>query len=296
MKSRLAGAPVSDWGDILAYLRPAAPVREDPDPFAAARRGVGFVTFDYGIDGVSIEIAKYADCIEELLSTGGATTPIHFIGGDFYPQADTVIQPRWKTFEIRGVNGWSKWDGGKWFARLFYEDLPANSDASRELACEIWSQAVRIAGELAGYAAAEGIGLLVPVNINSNPGNPAYALGMVLASEYLGLWVINSSHDYYWEGGRPAHEIGPDEEPGVRDHFFRNIGNGAFWRLLTSIYPWNGERWLQVNINRLQTDHLVEVDGFSPPRVSGSSQPPSARSSSRNSTRRMSPVCAGAWG
>ncbi len=267
MNSRLAGASVLDWGDIAAYLRPDTPVSDDADPRAAARAGVGFVTFDYGIDGVSIEIAKYADGLEELLSTGGATTPIHFIGGDFFPQADTVIQPRWKRFEIRGVNGWSKWDGGRWFSKLFYEDMPADSDGSRELAREIWSQAVRIAGELAAYVAAEGIGLLVPVNINSNPGNLAYALGMVLASEYLGVWVINSSHDYYWEGGNPARDKTPGEEPGVRDHFLRNIDNGAFWDLFTSLYPWNGERWLQVNINRLQTDRLLEVDGFAATRV-----------------------------
>ena len=116
--------------------------------------------------------------------------------------------------------------------------------------------------------ASEGIGLLVPVNINSNPGNPAYALGMVLVSEYLGIYVINSNHDFLWEGGAPAFEHAPGEQAGVRDHFYRNVENKPFFDVFASLYPWNGDLWLQVNINRLQSVHMTDVDGFVPERVS----------------------------
>ena len=270
MTDTLGAAQVADWGDISVQLEALRGTKvEAPWPSAnrAARSGVGFVTFDYGIDGVSIEIAKYADCLESLLSNEDHTVPMHFIGGDFFAQADTVIRPQWRRFEIDGVNGWSKWDDGTWFARLFREVMPPDSDGSREMAREIWGQAVRIAAELGGYVAANNIGLLIPVNINSNPGNPAYALGMVLAGELLGVYVINSNHDYYWEGGKPANEYAPGEDPGVRDHFFKNIDNRPFFSMFKQLYPWNGWRWLQVNINELQTKHLLEVDGFASDRV-----------------------------
>ncbi len=267
MNEFLSAAEVADWPDIPGHLHPEVdPV--EVSALEAARRGVAFVTFDYGIDGVSIEISKYADCCEALLSDDDRSTPIHLIGGEFYEQADSVIRPHWKRFQIEGVNGWSKWDGGKWFSKLFYEDMPDDSEVSREMAVEIWTQAVSIARRLAEYVSSEGVGLLVPVNINSNPGNPAYALGMVLVSEYLGIYVINSNHDFLWEGGAPAIEYAPGEQAGVRDHFFHNVENKPFFDVFASLYPWNGDRWLQVNINRLQSAHLTDVDGFVPERVS----------------------------
>ena len=267
MKQILAAAGVADWPDIPGYLHPEAePV--DVSALEAAKRGVAFVTYDFGIDGVSIEISKYADCCEALLSDDDRSTLIHLIGGEFYEQADTVIRPHWNRFQIEGVNGWSKWANGKWFSKLFYEDMPDGSDASREMAVEIWTQAVSIARRLAEYVSSEGIGLLVPVNINSNPGNPAYALGVVLVSEYLGIYVINSNHDFLWEGGAPAFERAPGEQAGLRDHFYHNLGNRPFFDVFSSLYPWNGDLWLQVNINRLQSAHLIDVDGFEPDRVS----------------------------
>ncbi len=266
MNECLAAAAVADWPDIPGHLHPeVAPV--DVGALEAAKRGVAFVTYDYGIDGVSIEISKYADCCEALLSDDDGSAPIHLIGGEFLEQADTVIRPHWKRFRIEGVNGWSKWDGGKWFSKLFYEDMPDGSAVSRQMAIEIWTQAVSIARRLAQYVWSERIGLMVPVNINSNPGNPAYALAMILVSEYLSIYVINSNHDFLWEGGAPAFEKAPGEQAGVRDHFYLNVENTPFFDVFSSLYPWNGDLWLQVNINRLQSAHLTDVDGFASERV-----------------------------
>ncbi len=114
--------------------------------------------------------------------------------------------------------------------------MPAGSDVSREMAVEIWTQAVSIARRLAEYVSSAGIGPLVPVNINSN-------------------------HDFLCEGGAPASERAPGEEAGTRDHFYRNVLNTAFFDVIESLYPWNGDRWLQVNINCLQSAHLRDVDG-----------------------------------
>ena len=44
---------------------------------------------------------------------------------------------------------------------------------------------VDFARQIADYVTERGIGLLIPVNVNSNPGNPALALANVLVSESL---------------------------------------------------------------------------------------------------------------
>ena len=229
------------------------------------RTGIAFWTFDFGIDGVSIEIAKYAQCLQDILRNK-KETQIHFIAGDFHPQADNVLKPEWKRHRIERANGWSKWDQGLWFDKLFYQEMPENSEISRQMAVEIWSQAVEMAQKLGQYVAENNISLLIPVNVNSNPGNFVTGLCTVLVSELMGLYVLNSNHDFYWEGGKPASERAPGEKAGPRDKFFRNCHNAPFFSLFRRIYPWNGSRWIQVNINHLQSQKLLEA-GFPKDRV-----------------------------
>ena len=124
-----------------------------------------------------------------------------------------------------------------------------------------------MAEELANLMVREEIGLLIPVNVNSNPGNFALALAIVLVSEVTGCPVLNNNHDFFWEGGRPTKERSADEPAGPRDHFFRNHENRAFFDVLRRILPWNGRRWIQVNINPLQSQRLVEQEGFDADRV-----------------------------
>jgi glycosyltransferase involved in cell wall biosynthesis len=258
----------SSWEEIYTLLTevrngaPTLPQMESDEFLRIASVGSAFVTFDYGIDGVSIEISKYAQALQKLLKSYGKAN-LHFIGGDFYHQADSVLKPGWKRFRIEGINGWSKWDDGKWFAGLFYEDMPAGSERSSELASEVYRQAVAIAQQLGRYIVDHQISILIPVNIASNPGNIALTLAFVLVSEALGLNVLNSNHDFYWDGGKPSSERGQDEAPGVRDHFFRNNANESFFRLFRSLFPWDGIRWLQTNINTLQTHQLTSGFGFS---------------------------------
>ena len=92
-------------------------------------QGIGFVTFAFDIDGVSMEIAKYARCLTEI--SPGA--PIHCIAGNFGEKADAILDPEWQRCRLEGADGWDKWDDGKWFARLFFEDLPPGSQQSSEL-------------------------------------------------------------------------------------------------------------------------------------------------------------------
>jgi glycosyltransferase involved in cell wall biosynthesis len=272
MMKKLNSLKPSCWEEIAKALSdikenaPSAQSYTQKEFFHRFSRGIAFWTYDFGIDGVSIEISKYAQCLQDLLSSK-QKAPIHFIAGDFHPQADSVIKPDWHRFRIEGANGWSKWDNGKWFDKLFYQDMDENSCESREMAAEIWNQAVQLAEKMGAYLADQEIALIIPVNVNSNPGNIATSLCTILVSQLMGLHVLNSNHDFYWEDGKPASERKPGEIPGSRDKFFRNNQNRPFFSLFQKIYPWNGSRWLQVNINRLQSENIIEKLGFSKDRV-----------------------------
>ena len=257
---------VTSWEDLGSALSGLGSAGT-PRAGAELSRSVAFATFDYGIDGVSIEIGKYARCLEALASEQGVTPAIHLIGGDFHPQADSVLSKRWLRCRLQNANGWAKWNGGAWFEKLFYEEMAEGSTASTLLATEIWRQALELTRSLREYLHEHDIRLLVVVNVNSNPGNLAYALALVLASELSGTYVINSNHDFYWEGGRPETEGSSGEPAGLRDHFFRNCSNRAFFRVFQQLLPWNGRCWLQVNINRLQSQRLVREYGFASERV-----------------------------
>ncbi|MDH3944234.1 MAG: hypothetical protein OEV06_09095, partial [Anaerolineae bacterium] len=257
------------WDDLastLTRIKEQAAVNSVASPeaiFPSAANGTAFLTFEYGLDGVSVEIAKYARALESALQDF-SPAPFHLIGGDFHPHSDRLFNPDMPRYRLPSANGWSKWDGGKWFSALFYKDMPENNEGSNALANEIFSQALSIADSLGNYILNNNISLLIPVNIASNPGNIALTLALVLVSEALGLAVINSNHDFYWEGGRPADQRAPGAPPGVRDHFFRNMANRPFFDLFRSLYPWNGKHWLQVNINSRQSTRLVERFSFPP--------------------------------
>ncbi len=264
--STLTQATPSNWEEIEAIINKlrgshsSTPLTWE-DFLKQCARGTAFLTFDYGVDGVSIEIAKYAQSLETLYENIGESS-IHLIGGDFYPQADTVMDAAWRRFKIEGINGWSKWNGGKWFEKLFYEEMPEGSSESDALASEIYAQAVTIAKKLGAYIVENDISLLIPVNVASNPGNLALALANVFVTEGLGLYVLNSNHDFFWDSGKPASEREAGKPAGIRDHFFKNVSNQPFFSLFESLFPWNGQRWLQVNINQLQSTTLIEKYRF----------------------------------
>ncbi len=269
LRKLLGAATIRNWNDISVIVKSVknnehAVEVSGRDAFHdSLKKGIAFITYDFGIDGVSIEIGKYADCLARLLADDSMTDlPLHFIGGDFLDKADAVLHPDWHRFEIEGMNGWSKWDGGKWFSRLYYEEMPENSAVSDDMAVEIWEQACRFSEKLGGYLADNDISLLIPVNISCNPGNMAIALAVVMVTEAMGIPVINSNHDFYWEGGKPARNRDPVEEPGIRDHFFKNMDNTSFFELFKALYPWNGNHWVQVNINTRQSETLVNTFGF----------------------------------
>ncbi len=257
----------ADWGDIVTLLnqiqnkKKASIIPHNDDFLKFFARGTAIITFSYGIDGVSIEASKYAHTLNDLFTPVGNPS-IHFIGGNFEPQASSILSPEWHRFQIDGIDGWNKWDDGKWFNALFRQEIKSNSEESNLLTKEVYSQAASIAKRLGKYFLDNQISLIIPVNVASNPGNIALTLGLVLVTELLGVYVLNSNHDFYWEAGKPLSEREPGEKPGVRDHFFRNINNATFFSLFKLLYPWDGNRWLQININARQSRKLIEKFGF----------------------------------
>ncbi len=226
-----------DWDDIVLLLnqiknkKKSSLTTRGEDPLKLFARGTAFITFSYGIDGVSIEISKYAHTLNDLFTPVGNPS-IHFIGGNFEPQASSILSPEWHRFQIDGIDGWNKWDDGKWFKALFRKKMQSYGEESNLLANEVYKQAVSIAKRLGKYFLDNQISLVIPVNVASNPGNIALTLGLVLVTEILGIYVLNSNHDFYWEAGKPLSEREPGEKPGVRDHFFRNIKNKTFFLIV----------------------------------------------------------------
>jgi len=273
MQEKLGTIDVKSWSEISDVLADIMQTDKGAKPqskeafLQQVSKGVAFITYDYGIDGVSIEITKYAKCLEDILAPYGGCK-LHFIGGDFYDKADTVLEKEWGRFHLAGANGWSKWDGGKWFSKLYYEDMADGSKESEQLASEMWEQGKDFAIKMGKYISENDVSLIIPVNVCSNPGNLAYGLAISLVAESLGVYVINSNHDYYWEGGNKTSDKKAGEPAGVRDHFFRNSENKPFFGLFEKLYPLNGKRWLQVNINRPQSRALVGKYGFKKEAVS----------------------------
>ncbi len=268
MVETIKNQTIAEWTEIDTFLQTISNENKDnsrntpDDYFEIIGKGIGIITYDYGIDGVSIEIRKYAESLEGIYAKRNINLPLHFIGGDFYETANILLKPEWKRFQIDGINGWSKWDNGTWFSKLYYEDMPESSDISQEMAVEMWKQSTGFAEKLGYYLVENDIHCLIPVNIPTNPGNFAIGLALIIVTECMDIAVISSNHDFYWEGGKAPSEKEPGEGPGVRDFFFKNSDNKPFFSLFKKMYPWNGTKWLQVNINSRQSRKLIDTFGF----------------------------------
>lgn len=274
MINRITNVRTKKWADITAFLNkivahsPKLISYSEFDFYKLHGKGIGLITFEFGIDGVSMEIFKYAKALEDIFREKEIKLPLHFIGGDFHKNAETMLKPYWHCFKIDNMNGWNKWGNGASYARLYLEDMPEGSKKSDDAARGIWNQAVSFAKEMGEYIVQNNISLIVPVNIPSNPGNFAIMLAIVIVTEALGTYVVSSNHDFYWEGGRFNLDCNTKESPDVRDHFFRNYENTPFWELFEKLYPWDGKRWIQVNINTHQVDTLINRFGFNKNKVS----------------------------
>jgi glycosyltransferase involved in cell wall biosynthesis len=223
--------------------------------------GIAFVTFYFTIDGITVETEKYAKTFKNIYPN----IPIHFIAGDIKQEADELIP---KDAFKKVIPEMEAFDAWPLYNDFFKIRMERGSEAYNDLIGKFWKEVLVLVEKLGTYIEENGISLLYLINVCSNPGNVSLALATVLISEYLGIPVINNNHDFYWEGGNREVDIKKKGlKKGPRDFFFHNAHVGEFFSLIEMVYPWESRSWMNVNINKIQQNHLIDINGHNPANV-----------------------------
>ena len=271
MMSTLRSEEINTWFDLGLFIDRFKENRKTPsiqspgsfEDFCAAieKGGIAFITFEFGIDGVSLEVEKYAEAFRKILKD----VPIYYIGGEFHSTIDGVIDSSTIRHELKEIKGFNKWP---LYNDFFHIKLERGNEKYNELIGKFWNEVLITTEKLGKYIEENNIGLLYMINACSNPGNVALCLAIVFISEYLGIPVINNNHDFYWEeGSRKIDRILKRAEPGPRDHFFTNSDIGEFFSQIEVLFPWESRSWMNVNINFNQLRHVVETNGHNPANI-----------------------------
>jgi len=268
---QLQNENIQTWFDLGLFLDQIKEKRKIPqnrfigsyDDFKSymCKGGFAFITYQYSIDGVSIEVEKYTKILNKKF--GGSN--IHYITGKFYTEAKKLVPKYVEKFEMPIIQAFDDWNLYKDF---FFTKLERGSKEYNDLIGRFWNQTVNIVEHLGNYITDNNISMLYLINVCSNPGNVSLSMAVVLLSELLGIPVINNNHDFYWEGGNSEIEKKQKELPdGPRDFFFRNSHVGEFFSIIEVLFPWESRIWINVNINKQQTEHLIKINGHNPANV-----------------------------
>ncbi|MCD4832969.1 MAG: phosphodiester glycosidase family protein [Bacteroidales bacterium] len=262
---------IQTWFDVGLFLDRIKENRKIPqrrfigsyDDFKSymCKGGFAFLTYQYSIDGVSIEVEKYTKILNKKFNGSN----IHYITGKFYTEAKKLVPNYVEKCELPIIQAFDDWD---LYDDFFFTKLERGSEEYNDLIGKFWNQTINIVEELGGYITDNKIGLLYLINVCSNPGNVSLSMAVVLLSELLGIPVINNNHDFYWEGGNSEIEKKQKNlSDGPRDFFFRNSHVGEFFSIIEVLFPWESRIWINVNINKQQTEHLIKINGHNPANV-----------------------------
>ncbi|MCK4676350.1 MAG: hypothetical protein KAT61_10545, partial [Gammaproteobacteria bacterium] len=169
----------------------------------------------------------------------------------------------WAKHKIPEVDGFN---GCKTYKNFFETRLDRGSKEYNQLINQLWQQTQHLCKEIAEIIEQHQIQLLIPCNVNANPGNVALALALVILSEKMKVPVLNNSHDFYWEDGQRA-ELRTKKTGGVRDHFFTNAHLGEVFTLIEMLYPWDSSSWFQTVLSSSQQSSLIDNFGINPGNV-----------------------------
>lgn len=223
--------------------------------------GIAFVTFHYMVDGVTVEVEKYASLIRRNIPG----IPVHYIAGEIHSKTSSLINEEYHQHVISELAGFDDW---KLYREFYFTKLERGSESYNQLIKELWAQVMIITEKLGHYLETNRINLLYIINICSNPGNVSLAIAVVILSEFLGIPVINNNHDFYWEGGMCKTEREKTgTKAGPRDFFFNNCKLGEVFSVIEMLFPWQSRTWINVNINRGQSEHLIRINGHNPANV-----------------------------
>ena len=137
--TRLHQEHLNTWFDPGLYidrLRDHLPTFEHvPDDFndflSQLEQGIAFVSFDFGIDGVSMEVSKYAKAFEQF----GKQTSIHFIAGTFKKGHQTILEQRWTKHTVSYIDGFN---GCPTYKDYFETKLSRGSREYNNLIEQLW--------------------------------------------------------------------------------------------------------------------------------------------------------------
>jgi len=260
---------IETWFDLGLFLdrlkekKSVAGIEGDFYKFkeSLVRGSVGFLSFYFGVDGLTVETGKYINVIKKVLPG----VDIHLIAGEIKPESKSIFEGDIKKYELTEIKSFDDWELYKYFFRT---KLERGSEEYNYLIKEFWDEVLLLSDKLSKYIDRNKIKLLWILNVNSNPGNISLALALVLISEYLGIPVINNCHDYYWEDGNRAIDIKNKKvKPGFRDFFFTNSDVGEVFSPIEVLFPWESRSWITVNINRIQENQIIEKKGHNPSNV-----------------------------
>ncbi len=271
MMSEINREKINTWFDLGLYIdrfkeNKDLPTAESKDSYNGfiknlKSKSIAFITFHFAVDGVTIEVEKYAKIFRNKFNG----TRVHYIAGEFFPGYEKLLDEQSGKFEMPELRGFDDWD---LYEDFYFTKLERGSREYNELIVKFWKQIKYICKKLGKYIEDNDIELLYIINVCSNPGNVSFALALVLISEYLGIPVINNNHDFYWEGGSRPVDLGlKRSRKGPRDFFFTNSDVGEFFSIIEMIFPWESRSWLNVNINKGQIEHLIKVNGHNPANV-----------------------------
>ncbi|PCJ57286.1 MAG: hypothetical protein COA79_16405 [Planctomycetota bacterium] len=224
-------------------------------------KGIAFITFNYSVDGVTMEIEKYAKSLKQLSPKAN----IHYIGGEIQDKAINLIPTFAKHKVIPELKPFDEWPLFEFFFKI---KLERGSIEYNQLIDEFWKETLTIIKKLSKYIEEKNIQCLFTVNTHSNPGQVSLALAIVIISQLTGIPVINNNHDFYWEGGASKiNRISENTKPGPRDLFFCNSHLGEVFSIIEMIYPWESRHWISTNINKTQSIKLQHHFGHNPANI-----------------------------
>lgn len=262
----LENKSINTWFDIGYFLDglkktlplrpPTATVSNLGELYKKYQHGVAFITFELGLDGVTVEMMKYATSLSNIL---GSNTSIHWLTGNTDPSLEYFKNPKTYLSINPLLQGFEK--SGLIYQSLFHTKLERGDELYNLLPVHIWEKVILLTQDLLNYIEKNKIELILTVNTVSNPGNLPLVIALAIISQLYSIPIISLNHDFYWEGGGKRKK---GEKSGPRDHFFKNADIGEIFSLIQILYPWDGPNWIHANINTLQSNTILKNLGFNP--------------------------------
>ena len=270
LKKSLKDANIKTWFDLGLFLdkiklkqqenlRNQVQERKENQSLSndLLKKRIAFLTFEYCIDGVCIEISKYVKAFEKIYKE----VNFHFIGFNFSRQTDNLLETKLSSkkhiiFNHGSFDEWASYND------FFFKKMNRGDESYNQLIKNFWQETLDIIEQLLDIFENNGIDLMYLVNVGSNPGNISLMLAYVIVSEYLEVQTINNCHDFYFENGSSKNQrLNKNQVKGHRDFFYTNSHIGEVFSIIETLFPWQSPLWTTLNINQKQTEIVTKEKG-----------------------------------